>query len=125
MTRNPVVAVVIVLIALGIFFWYVSPTYYGKVAADQAQITSYDNALTAAASYQAKVSQLAQARSAIPPDELARLEKYLPNGVDNVQLILDLDALAARSGLQLANFTTTDATGATAPSQSIAVGQGN
>jgi len=32
------------------------------------------------------------------------LEAFRPDGVDNVQLILDLDALAARSGVTLSNF---------------------
>jgi Tfp pilus assembly protein PilO len=108
MTRNPIAAIIVILIALGIFFLYVSPTYYGAVAADAAQIAGYDSALAAAATYQTKVAQLTAQRDAIPAAELARLEQYLPGGVDNVQIILDLDALAARSGLQLANFGTTD-----------------
>ena len=115
MTRNPIVAIVLIVIACGIFFAYVSPTYYGAVATDQEQISAYDNALAAAATYQAKVGQLEVQRNAIPPEQLARLEKFLPDGVDNVQIILDLDALAARSGLELANFGTTDSSASSNP----------
>ncbi|MEJ0053922.1 MAG: type 4a pilus biogenesis protein PilO [bacterium] len=106
MTRSPLVPIALILIATGIFFLYVRPTYNGSVAAMQAQIAGYDDALTAAAAYSAKANELAAARNSIPPENLKRLETFLPDGADNVQIILDLDALAARSGLSLADFTT-------------------
>lgn len=104
--------------AIALFFLYIKPTYSGPIAATRAQIASYNDALAAAARFQQKEAQLTQQRAQIPADSLARLNDFLPDGVDNVQLILDLDALAARSGVTLSNFDTkgTNAgTGATTP----------
>ena len=36
------------------------------------------------------------------------MNAFLPDSVDNIQLILDLNALASRSGLSLSNFTTSN-----------------
>ncbi len=107
----------VLLIAIGLFFGYISPTYATKIEPLQGQIKQYNSTLAAAADFQKKEAQLAADRNAIPADAIARLETYLPDGVDNVQLILDLNALAAKSGVQLSNFdiktdTTTSSDGA-------------
>ncbi|HEX2792472.1 MAG TPA: hypothetical protein VHO23_02035 [Candidatus Paceibacterota bacterium] len=94
------------LVALGLFFGYIDPTYKGSIETLRTEIRSYDDALDAADRFKEKEAQLTIARNAIPPESLARLEAFLPNGVDNVQLILDLDALAARTGMQLSDFDT-------------------
>lgn len=92
--------------AIGLFFLYVKPTFSGPIAATRTQIASYNDALAAADRFQQKEAQLTQQRAQIPADSLARLNDFLPDGVDNVQLILDLDALAARSGITLSDFNT-------------------
>lgn len=97
------------LIAIGTFFGYINPTYRGKIAELQNEIHNYDAALTAADRFKEKEAELTLQRNAISPDALTRLDAFLPDGVDNVQLILDLDALAARSGLELSNFDTAEA----------------
>jgi Tfp pilus assembly protein PilO len=95
---------VTILIALGLFFGYVNPTYTGEVARLHAEIESYDHALAAANEFKKKQSELTEERAKISDADIARLERYLPDGVDNVQLILDLDALANRSGVKLSDF---------------------
>lgn len=102
------IPIVAILIAIGLFFGYINPTMTGPIAATRAEIDGYDRALAAADRFKEKEAELAAARAAIPPEQLVRLEMFLPDGVDNVQLILDLDALAARTGLALANFETTE-----------------
>ncbi|MBI5405785.1 hypothetical protein HY972_01995 [Candidatus Kaiserbacteria bacterium] len=102
-------------VAIGILFGYASPTWSGSIAATKAAIAADDEALAAAREYAAKQSELAAARSAIDPQGLVRLSALLPDSVDNVGLILDLNALAARSGLSLANI---DVIGSSAPSAS-------
>lgn len=92
------------LAALGLFFGYVHPTYTGSISALDSEIKSYDAALDAADRFREREAALSAERAAIPPEGLARLEAFLPDGVDNVQLILDLDALASRSGLSLTDF---------------------
>lgn len=98
--------IICLLIAVALFFGYVNPTRSGSIASTKAQIASYDSALTAADTFKQKESQLVIAKANIPSDKLARLQSYLPDGVDNVQIILDLNALAARSGVTLSDFKT-------------------
>lgn len=90
--------------AAGLIFGYIVPTYKGTIVTTQAHIDSYESALAAAKRFTQKEADLAQQRAAIDPQNLARLEAFLPDGVNNVQLILDLDGLAARSGMTLSNF---------------------
>ncbi len=92
------------IIAIGIFFGYVNPTWSGSIASDKDAIALDDLALAAASQYTAQQNTLASARNAISPQDLARVAAFLPDSVDNVGLILDLNALAARSGLSLANI---------------------
>lgn len=100
--------------AIGIFFVYVGPTWTGTIATTKAAIALDDQALAAASEYSAQQNTLASSRSAIDPTNLAKLSTLLPDSVDNVSLILDLNALAARSGLSLANIdvVTEEASGA-------------
>jgi len=92
------------LISAGIFFGYVGPTWSGSIADTKAAIAGDDQALAAASQYTAQQNELASKRNAIDPTDLARLMTFLPDSVDNVGLTLDLNALAARSGLSLANL---------------------
>ena len=93
-----------VLITIGLFVFYIDPTYNGQIAQAKSQIANYDSALTAASQFNQKESQLIAEQNQIPATSIQRVAAYLPDGVDNVQLILDLDSLAARSGLTLSNF---------------------
>lgn len=93
-----------ILIAISLFFGYINPTYTGPVAALREDIQSYDSALEAAKDFKEKEQELIARRSQILPEDTARVEAFLPDSVDNVQLILDLNALAQRSGITLSNF---------------------
>ncbi len=97
MTR--LIPLLAIAIAVAVLFMYVKPTYSGSVATTKAAILSDDQALAAAEAYAEKENQLLSARDAIAPENLTRLEQFLPSSVNNVQMILDLNALAARSGV--------------------------
>lgn len=90
--------------AIGIFFGYVNPTWTGSIAAAKNSIQADNEALSAANEFNAKQNELASARNAIDPANLARLNSFLPDSVANVGLILDLNALAARSGISLSSI---------------------
>ncbi|MBU6388694.1 hypothetical protein KGQ72_02395 [Patescibacteria group bacterium] len=111
--NSRILPLIALLVAAGIFFAYVSPTWSGSIADTKAAIALDDQALAAADEYTKQQDTLAAARDAIDPANLTRLTTFLPDSVDNVGLILDLNALAARSGLSLANIdvVTNDASG--------------
>jgi len=102
------------LFAIGIFFGYIRPTWNGSIETSKAGIVSYTSALAKAKEYKEKEAELLTARNSIPPESLARLNAFLPDNIDNVQIILDLDALAARSGVKLSDFDLKNSTVAVA-----------
>ncbi len=104
MNSNNILSTLAFLVAIGIFFAYVNPTWSGSIAEARATIDSDNQALTAAGEYTAQQNELTSARNAIDPANLTRLATFLPDAVDNVGLILDLNSLAARSGLSLSNI---------------------
>lgn len=100
--------VLLILLAVGLFLGYVNPTYTGSITTLSREIHDYDRALASAKQFKEKEVQLTAERNAISPEALSRLQAYLPDSVDNVQLILDLNSLAARSGVSLSNFEIED-----------------
>lgn len=89
--------------AIALFVLYINPTWTGTIADARVAIANDDSALAAASAYTAEEGQLVSQRDAISPADLKRLDTFLPDSVDNVGLILNLNALAARSGLSLSH----------------------
>jgi len=92
------------LIAAGIIFGYIQPAYSGSITANNAAIKADNQALAAAADYKLKENELASKKNSIDPADLIRVTTLIPDSVNNVQLVLDLNALAARSNITLSNI---------------------
>ena len=81
---------------------YTQPTYDG-VQASNAQIGQYDEALQKATELQTIKQTLLSRYNTFSPTDVDRLQKLLPDHVDNVRLILDIDSLAGKHGMTLQN----------------------
>lgn len=101
MTRN-VISVILLIGAVAIFFFYTSPSYDG-IQALSAQSAQYNEALDKATQLQQLKQTLLSRYNSFDPNALARLSTMLPDQVDNIRLILDLDNLAGRFGMALQN----------------------
>jgi Tfp pilus assembly protein PilO len=113
------------IIAGGAFFAYTKPAYDG-IQATQAQIAEYDSALSKAAELQSLKQSLLSRYNAFDPTALDRLQKMLPDHVDNIALILDLDSIASRYGLALQNVDIATAGTNTASQTAVgAIGSAN
>ncbi len=108
--NSRVLPILALMVAVGIFFVYVNPEWTGAIAQTKAAIAADNQALAAADQFTQTENQLASERSNIDPSNLSALETLLPDSVDNVGLILDLDALAARAGLALSNVDVANST---------------
>lgn len=97
-----IIAIVTAVLAGGIFFFYTQPAY-DVVRANQAQIDQYNQALDKAAQLQQLKQSLLARYNAFDSGSLDHLQKLLPDHVDNIGLILELDNLAGRYGLALQN----------------------
>lgn len=89
-------------LAVGIFLLYTQPTYLG-VQSKRAEIERYNQALDKAAELQQLKQSLLSRYNAFDPNDIDRLHKLLPDHVDNVRLVLDLDNLAGKHGMALQN----------------------
>lgn len=105
MIFSRIIPLLLIIGAVGLFIGYTQPTYGGSVTSLKGEIANLDNALKAAEQFKQKEAQLTQQKNALSGEQLDRLEAYLPDSVDNVQLIVDLNSLAARSGVQLSEFS--------------------
>lgn len=101
MTRL-IIAAIGFVIAGAIFFLYTQPAY-NKLQGERTKIAQYDAALDKAAELQSLKQNLLDRYNAFNSSDVERLQKLLPDHVDNVRLILDLDSLAGRYGLGLQN----------------------
>jgi|SRR3989338_2211634 len=97
-----IIALVGLIAAGGIFFFYTKPTYDGAGTV-RGQISQYDAALQKAAELQQIKQALLAKFNALPETDKSRLKKLLPDHVDNVRLILDLDHMASRNQMALQN----------------------
>ena len=120
MISSRILPVFALLVAAGIFFIYVGPTWSGPLAEIKSAIETKEKALAAADAYTKQQNALIAARNDIDPEDLTRIAAFLPDSVDNVGLILDLNALAARSGLSLSNIDVTTSSVATPAGRSAA-----
>jgi len=96
--------ILFLLLTGGIFFGYTNPAYV-HVKDLQAQQSQYDEALSKARELQSVRDQLVARYNTFSPDDLTKLQKLLPDHVDNVRLILDLDTMASRYGMRVRNVT--------------------
>jgi len=98
---TPIILIVISALA---FFFYVNPTYK-DIRDVSSEIERYDDALNNARDLAGVRDALLLKYNSITSNDLDRLEKLLPDHVDNVRLILDIDSIAARYGISLQNVS--------------------
>lgn len=101
---NRLVSIILILGAVGIFFGYVNPAYNGPIKTLQAEINGLNTALNTAVQFREEQTRLIAERELIDPQDLERLKKMLPDNVDNVQLILDVDGIASGSGVRISDI---------------------
>jgi Tfp pilus assembly protein PilO len=99
MTRLLPALAMIGAVALG--FMYVSPAYSKAIPSIHEAMARKDSALEKAGEFEKRRNDLQEKRAAASTEDITRIEEFLPDSVDNIQLILDLTALASRSSVQL------------------------
>lgn len=97
----------LVAIAITLFVVYTDPKYQNsKILA--AQAASYDEALTKSSELHKIRDDLLSKRDSFSNDNVTRLEHILPDNVDNIRLIIDINNIALKNGLALTNVSLGD-----------------
>lgn len=97
-----ITAIFLIIGAGAVFFFYTKPAYDGLDAL-RAQVAQYDQALEKSKELLQVQSNLLAQYNNFTEEDKDRLQKLLPDTVDNIQLILDISSLAVRHGLTLEN----------------------
>lgn len=106
------------LAAVGLFFGYLNPAYSGVTDASEtgaksvvelrAERAQYEEALQKAREVEEARTGLLQAYNAIPDADLKRLETLLPDYLDSVRFIIEINTLAAGYHMTLKNVSVED-----------------
>lgn len=99
--------IILLLAVLALFFFFIAPQYK-TLQEKRGQIVSLDEALRNSRQVQIARDTLLTSYNNIADEDLERLRKILPDHVDNVRLILEIDRIASRNNMILQNVTTRD-----------------
>ncbi len=100
---------ILILAALGMFIFFTNPEYQ-KVKALQSDIASYDSALGKSQLVLKKRGELQAKYAQFAASDLDALTKLLPDHVDNVQLILDVNGIARKHNMAISKIKIDQAT---------------
>ncbi len=106
---------ILIILAAGLFFGLTSPLME-EVRALDAQANTLNSALTNGKELQVVRDSLLSKFKNFSEEDRTRLDKVLPNSVDNVRLIIDIDNIASRFGMTLRNVRLNSNKDATATS---------
>ena len=118
--------IILIGIAIALFFMVANPLYK-DISSLRAQAVSYNEALDNSKALQAQRDTLTQKYNSIDLDNLTKLQKLLPNNVDNIRLILEIEGIASPYGMVLKDvkYDTTsqkDTTGTAVQNNTVAGG---
>lgn len=95
--------ILLVFVAIGLFVVYINPMYQQNIKPLRERIVAYDEALTKAQELRTLRDSLLSKRNAFNTADVQKLAQVLPDNVDNIRFVIDINNVAARRGLSLTN----------------------
>lgn len=92
--------IILIGIAISLFFVFTNPIY-NDISTLNLDVASYNSALDNSKAFENERDKLTAKYNAINPDNLMKLQKLLPENVDNVRLILEIGQIALPYGMVL------------------------
>lgn len=109
-------AIILILASVGFFFLKINPNY-SEIKILKAQGAQYDEALRVAEELKKIRVELASKLSSFSQEELTKLDHFMPEQLDTVRIILDVDGIAASHGIKLKDIKVNDGAKVTTPNQ--------
>lgn len=100
MISNTIVQIVLIVVSVLIAATYVKPAF-DQIKATQAETAEYQEALDNANAFAEELSRLQTVSDSFSTTELARLNKFLPDSVDQIAVMRDIEAAVDRNQLLL------------------------
>ena len=98
-----IMPIILIGISISIFFVFTNPIYT-DIGLIKAQVASYDEALNNSKALAGARDVLTQKYNSINPDDLVKLQKLLPDNIDNIRLILEIEQIAVPYSMVLKNI---------------------
>ncbi len=99
-----IIPIILISAAIGLFALYTNGTYQ-HIKSLQTQVGAFDEALTTANSLKAQRDALLSKRNTFSAEDVQKLERILPDNVDNIRFVIDINNIAARHSLSLKNVS--------------------
>ena len=96
--------VILIALSVGLFIYYIRPQYE-QIGVLQQEQTRYDDALSAADQLRELRNNLVDKYNSFSTADLRRIEKFLPDQIDDVRLVLDISSIAGDNDLILEDIT--------------------
>ena len=100
---NNIISIVLLIASAGLFFGYIDPAF-SKVKELVDEKSNFNSALTRAKDLGIERDKLLVKYNNISPANQEKLEKLLPDNIDNIRLIIDIDDMAKTYGMRIRNF---------------------
>ena len=95
-----ILPIILIGISITSFFLFIDP-YYKEMSTLKQKESSYDGALTNSKTLENERDKLTQKFNSFDKNNLDKLSKLLPDSVDNIRLILEIEKIAAPYGMVL------------------------
>lgn len=99
MTRF-ILPIIFIGISIGTFFMVTNPIYQ-QIPILRAEVDSYNEALNNSKALENERDKLTSKFNSINKEDLDKLEKLLPDNIDNIRLILEIEKIASPYGMVL------------------------
>ncbi|MBP6883980.1 MAG: hypothetical protein KBC06_01995 [Candidatus Pacebacteria bacterium] len=94
------VPTILIVTSIAGFILFTSPMY-SEISTLRAQEASYNEALGNSKALENERDKLTKKYNTINPDDLLKIQKFLPDNVDNIRLILEIEKIAMPYGMSL------------------------
>lgn len=99
-----IISILLIIAAIALFMVFTNPRF-AQVQALSDEVAQFDSALDRSKELISLRDALLSRYNAIPTENIERISTMLPDSIDTVRLIIDIDALASRYGMSLANIS--------------------
>ncbi len=101
---NFLIPIILMIISVGIFITYINPEYQ-KSKDLQVTIQAYNQKINNSSNIRKKRAELATKKTELEKnDMLAKLNKFLPDHINNIELIVDIDRIAQENNIRIENI---------------------
>jgi Tfp pilus assembly protein PilO len=116
-----IIPVTLLIAAIGLFVMYTNPTYAG-LKDERVVDAAYSDALGKAKELRARREELERKQNAFEPENQQKLARLIPDQVDNIRLIIDINNIAARHGLSLSGVALGEVSNSSREANTLSVG---